>query len=110
MTSSITTHDAWPLVKPWIKIQRYGRDPGVHGARVRIEIVVRPRDADIERQLLALTMPCVACEREMHPIRERHGRPGLYYAATCPLDVSMPCSRGAAARDEYERVKKAVEP
>jgi hypothetical protein len=56
-------------------------------------------------------MPCVAaCGRMVHPFRERGPGGHIYYAPCCPLHVSVGCSRGKAARDEYRRVVATVEP
>ena len=104
---SILTHPLWPVLRPFVTIQRYGRDTGPRGARWRIEIG-KPADGILLRQLLAIVMPCVHCGRPIHPVRLRGGRPGLYFAGTCGLDVTFKCSRSAAARQEYLVVKRAM--
>lgn len=108
---SIVDHPQWAYIRPHVKIEIYGRDGGPHNPRHRIEIT--PPDATTAYHLMQITMPCVACGRTMHPIRERSvtggGRGHLYYAAACPLDENVGCSRGQDAHDEYLRVKQAIE-
>jgi hypothetical protein len=62
--------------------------------------------AELRERALRARVRCCACRSPMHPIRERRpprrGATGkLYYAAACPLDVSLPCSRGPEAREDY---------
>lgn len=106
---SITCHPDWPLIRPWIVIQRYGRDTGPNGARARIEFK-RPHDGVLVRRFLALTMPCVACGRTIHPIRERGGQWNgqLYYAATCDSSITLSCRNGGKSRQEYMAVRRAI--
>jgi hypothetical protein len=105
---SILSHYEWPILRPWIRIERYARDTGRRGARVRLEIE-RPDDGRVLRRLLAIVMACVSCGRDVHPVRERGGRSGLYFAPTCPLDVTFGCARGPKASREYLDVRAAVE-
>lgn len=107
---SITKHPLWPLLKPLVRIEFYGPDGGPDDPRHRIEVVA-PSD-DAADLLCTLEMACVKCGRAIHPIRRRAGdhRRHLYYAATCPLDVCLPCSRGGEASAEYDRVRDAVLP
>ena len=108
LTGSITLHARWPLLRPFIIIQRYGPDTNRQKTRFRIE-VRSPEEGHIRRQLLAISMPCVICGDEIHPIRLAQGRPRLYFAATCPLDETRTCARHRAVSEEYERVRAAVE-
>jgi len=104
----------WPEVRPYVHIEKYIRDGGSIGkCRHRIELRAMP--PPLRLRVLAVTMPCVACGRTIHPFRDRHapakrGRANghVYYAACCPLDISIRCSRGTEARDEYVRVADAV--
>jgi hypothetical protein len=112
---SFLHHPQWGEVAPCIVIEVYGRDGGPDKPRVRIE--VHPPDSATAARWLALTMRCVACGREIHPIRARKGAGNkrgltrhLYFAPTCPLNVCLPCSRGTEARDEYRAIREAVKP
>jgi len=74
-------------------------------SRPRIEILSMP--LKVEAKALVFTMPCVACGAAIHPFRARSGRSqrggatGIFYAPTCPQEVSRGCSRGKAAKQEY---------
>ena len=112
---SILKHPIFEKLERFFDIQIYDKDGSTTDPRIRIEISELP--VDLKAEALAATMPCVACNREMHPIRERAGKAGrghtaqnLYYAATCPLEVNMGCARGRKARDEYRRVKGHFHP
>lgn len=106
---SILDHPIWPVLEPYINDQVYGRDGGPDHPRHRFD-VHPPTDGVLLRRFLATTMPCVTCGTEIHPIRSRaKGRGQLYYAATCPLDVTYGCARSRAARTEYARLKLALE-
>lgn len=110
---SILDHPDWAYLQPWIEIQIYARDGGHKHPRVRIEVQSCTPSA-IVRKALSLTMQCVACGAPIHPFRAR-GNPkrgervaqNVYFAAACPLNVNVACSRGAEARDEYLAVKAA---
>lgn len=112
---SIVVQPLWQQVKSYFKIEVYARDGGHKKPRVRIEVLRMP--PALEAQALGLTMPCVACGADIHPIRSRKP-PGnkrgaarhAYYAPCCPLSVNVGCSRGGAARDEYIRVKHILRP
>jgi|SRR5262245_7810358 len=112
MPEHIFTSTLWPAIHPLVRIQRYDRDGGHRHPRHRIE-VADPRDSRLRVALLALEVPCCACGRTMHPIRERRGgsptRHTLYVAVACPLPVRVGCARGEAAHLEYERIIAAVE-
>lgn len=105
---SILSHPGWPILRPYIRIERYARDTGRHGARVRLEIEP-PTDGDTLRYLLTIQMACVHCRRIHNPVRPRARRPGWYYAGSCPLRVTYGCARSRAARQEYLDVRAAVE-
>jgi len=102
---SILQHEIWPVLRPFVHIEIYGRDGGPQKPRWRIE-VKRPQSGIVLRQLLGARMPCVACGVSISPVRERAGDWGaLYFAPTCPLEVRFGCARGKAAREEYRAVK-----
>jgi hypothetical protein len=105
---SILAHPDWPILRPYLRIERYGRDTGRHGARVRLE-VDRPADGILVRRILGIRMPCVGCGRPISPVRCRQGLNHMYYAPTCALDVTYRCARGRAAREEYRAVVEALE-
>lgn len=106
---SLLDHEAWPDLVPYVRIQTYDRDGGHDHPRHRIE-VDRPSSGILVRRFLAMEMPCVACGRSIHPIRQRKGPDvSLFIAVTCGLDVNYGCARGNAARDEYERIVAAVQ-
>lgn len=105
---SFQNHPLWPRLRQYFRIEVYDRDGSARRPRIRIELDTPP--ADLLAEALRATMPCVACRNSIHPIRTRdqsgRGRTGhFYYAPCCPLEVSVGCSRGAAAREEYERFR-----
>jgi len=115
---SFVDHPRFAEVAPFFVVEVYDRDGGHTSPRVRLE--VHPPDATTGLRWLTLAMPCVECGAAIHPIRQRAGESArggpkkpsllhLYFAPTCPLAVSLRCSRGAAARDEYIRVRRAVD-
>ena len=100
---SILAHPEWPRIRPFIRIDYYGRDTSRHKTRFRIELKNVPKgDAP---WLLAVRIPCVACEKIIQPIRGRNGKAThLYYGCSC----SPPHQRGRAARDEYNAVEAHI--
>lgn len=105
----LTEHPIWPDLLPYVHIEPYARDGGHEHPRHRIE--VRRMPAELLAAALAVEVACCACGNPMHPIRLRRGAPsGAYYAASCPLDVSLPCSRGPEARADYTRMVGEVPP
>lgn len=110
---SILNHPAWSELRPYIRIENYGRDTGPHGPRGRVE-VKRPDDPTLAQKFLDLTMPCVACGLQIHPIRERVNKKGRveghpYYGATCQLGLKGSCSKGRAASSEYQAIRRHME-
>ncbi len=109
---SFINHPLWPELKPYLRVEKAAKD--TKKSRVRIEVL--PLPPELRKKALAAWSPCVACAAEMHPIRARKGpnkrkpRPPvhLYFAAACPLNEDFGCSRGAAARDEYNAIAKAL--
>lgn len=108
--SSIVDHPVWPAIRPYVVIQHYGRDVGPRGTRWRIEVC--PPSWPTADAWLTLETPCCAeCGRSMHPFRQRQDGSWrqIYFAAACPASVSLSCSRGKLAADEYLRVRADVE-
>lgn len=106
--SALSQHQLYKKLEPFLKIEVYAPDGGHKHPRVRIEWKTIP--PLLLAQALAATMPCVACGSSIAFVRQRktsgRGSTGrFYYAPTCPLTVSIGCSRGAAARDEYLAVR-----
>ena len=110
---SFVTHRIWEEVRPYLRADRAAKDSA--NSRYRIEVQPMPRA--LQRRALAARSACPACGTLMHPIRARRGPPArgdnhrtdhLYFAATCPQSENISCSRGAAARDEYDAVARAL--
>lgn len=108
---SITKHPAWPKLRKWFVIEPYTRDGGPN-PRVRVWVRGVP---DVERAFVEqVRSPCAHCGKMMQPIRRdsRSGRKsnGYYYAAACPQDDNLVCSRQKGPRLEYLLVKADVAP
>lgn len=102
-------HPRWLELLPHLEAQRYDRDGGHKDPRYRIE--ADAPDNPTGEDWLTITMPCVQCQKVVKPFRVRLGQLSsrhLFYAATCPLNVDIRCSRGAAVRAEYRRVIAAI--
>lgn len=92
MAQSFVSHPSFPLLKPWMQAQIYGRDGGPKKAKQRRRIeLLRTAPRHIVQLAIDATMLCPACGDRMHPFRFRKGakRAGdvpqhLYFAATCP--------------------------
>jgi hypothetical protein len=104
---SIVFDPIWKRIASYLHIVECAQDGGVDDPRIRIEFLYVPEP--LMRELVAVQMPCVACERPNNPLRRREGDAWdmgrLYYAPACPITVRMACSRGRAAELEYERFK-----
>jgi hypothetical protein len=98
---SVIEQSFFATFAPYFKIEPYKPDNHRH----RIEM--RKMPPEVQAAAVAVTMPCVACGRQVHPFRARDDG-DVYFAATCPLDVNTACARGRAARDEYKRVVVAI--
>lgn len=94
----------WAEVRPYLHIEEYTREGGSTNPRCRIEL--RAPASEWPR-LLGVWMPCVKCGRAIHPIRERKGG-SPYFAAACPLNVNVACSRSRAAAEEYKSIVTAL--
>jgi hypothetical protein len=111
--SSFVDSPDFASLAPHIRIETYARDGGHERPRKRIELATKA-PPNIVSAALKMKMPCVACGRSIHPFRQRvaaskrshHAH--VYFAAACPLETSIACSRGREARDEYLRVVEAV--
>lgn len=106
---SILNHKLWPQLKPFVEIE-FAKKGDSAKPRIRIEIAALP--TNLVGVALKATMPCVACKKEIHPVRARRAQSkrsnagGFYYAPTCALKDNVACSRGKAAAKEYENVRK----
>lgn len=102
---SIVFEPVWERVKDYLHVVEYDKDGGHVDPRIRIEFLHIPER--LAREVVMVTMPCVACQRPIHPLRHRDGDDWdrLFYAPTCPITTRMSCSRGRAAELEYERFK-----
>jgi hypothetical protein len=115
MLDGLVASEFFGVIKPYIKVEDYVREGGgSNNPRHRIEIHSNIPSA-VVREALDFEMPCVACGAAIHPFRRRGPTKRgvnvghLYYAPCCPLNVSVSCSRGRAASDEYRRVIAAVQ-
>jgi len=111
--SSFVDSPAFGALAPHIRIETYDRDGGHQHPRKRIELGTKAPPSAVA-MALTLELPCVACGRSIHPFRQRVAASKrshhvhVYFAAACPLGISVGCSRGREARDEYLRVVEAV--
>ena len=113
---ALMDHPLWSELLPYIRIEIYGRDGGPKHPRHRIEVDDLPMP--LRTKALACEVGCISCGRSIHPVRQRQvtrrgirqsHRGALYYANSCPIEVRVGCSRGDAARDDYQRVRRAVD-
>jgi len=107
---TLTEHPLFAKLKPFVRIELYSRDGGHKNPRFRISL----RDREMDERLLLkaglVQVHCVACGAVINPVRRSAGRTSyVYIAVTCPLALNIACSRNPAARDEYQRVRAAVE-
>lgn len=109
---SITTHALWPMLRQYFTVELTTRE----SARPRVRIELKKLPPELSVVALTMWMPCVCCSAPIHPIRARHGKnlrsetkgQNFFFAATCPLEVCLPCSRGMAARAEYLAIQAAL--
>jgi hypothetical protein len=104
---SITFSELWPRLEPYLHVVECAEDGGVDDPRIRVEFLHLPES--FGRELVHVTMPCVACLEPILPLRRRvgDGFDRLYYAPCCRVTVRAACSRGRAAALEYERLLAA---
>jgi hypothetical protein len=113
LPDSIVESKLWPELREYIQIQLYDRDGSTVDPRVRIEFL--PMPPELQRRALALRVKCCRCGSPIFPVRRRgeaqrgQSAQHLYFAAACPLDVNVGCSRGNDAREEYKRVRAEAE-
>lgn len=105
ITVSLVFLPAWTRVKEFLHVVSCARDGGIDEPRIRIEFLDLPEK--LSRELVMIEMPCVSCERPIHPLRRRigDGWDRLYYGCSCPVAIRAACSRSRAAELEYERFK-----
>jgi hypothetical protein len=110
MSQSLTilTHPDWPRLRAHLRLETYSRDTNSRGEQRRRIEVVAPQNPATREWLLDVLAPCVRCGLPMHPIRSRRST-GFYYAAACPLDKNVGCSRSGEASDEYRRIVADLE-
>jgi hypothetical protein len=111
---SILKHPLWPALKPFMRIEYYGRD-GASEPRWRIEFA--PMPPALLTVALSTVVPCICgCGRDINFARVRKlpgqrkspaNLRGVYYACSSRADAG--CARGKAARTEYRAVRAAVE-
>ena len=101
--TSIVFHEVWEKLKLHLHIDEYARDRGHVEPRIRIGFVDLAEK--FSRELTFIEMPCVSCQRPIHPLRRRVGDDWdrLYYAPCCPVATRPACSRSRAAMLEYQR-------
>lgn len=111
---SIRAHSLWPEIRREVKVELYAPDGGHKNPRFRLEFNKGIPWAT-KRRWMAITVACIECGREIHPVRARRNcgeveRTGcLYIAAACPLDVRLGCSRGSAVHEEYLAIRRDCE-
>lgn len=105
IVTSIIFAPVWRELEPYLVVDVYDRDGGHENPRIRIGFADLPDR--LGRRLQMFEMPCVTCQRPIHPLRRRKGDgfDRLYYAPTCALTTRVECSRSRAAELEYERFK-----
>jgi hypothetical protein len=106
VVTHLLAHSDWPLIALF----------GIVRQNRGIDFPDMPDD--IAALAFVITMPCVACGREIHPIRERD-REGYdrrwanlgpyYYSGTCPTKIRPACSRTSAASEDIDRVIAALQ-
>lgn len=104
---------------PHLHRELYDRDGGHADPRRRFELDL-PVGSGLVDLALSCRCACAACGQPIRPFRQRKksGKPAarsrravserLYVAVACPLDVSLPCSRGDAAADAYVALEEAL--
>jgi hypothetical protein len=102
--NSLVQHPDWQAIRVWLRAERYDRDRNFAGdLRNRIE-VLSPETPEVRTWLLRVKWPCARCGVPIYRIRERSSWGTLYFAAACPLDENVACSRGHDAAEEYRKI------
>lgn len=105
LPDSVMEHKLWPVLEPFLRVQRYDRDGGHRHPRHRIE-VMNPDDPEQRVELLGIEVACAACRAPMKSVRARRGRgkPTLFLSVSCELEHNVACARQAVSHVEYERI------
>jgi hypothetical protein len=118
--NSVAEHPLFAQVVPYLIIEKVKPDGDV---RPRRRIELRGMPEDLTRRAIRATVKCAHCGLPIFPFRPRTKGDGerveiprhVYVAVACPLDVSIGCSRGKAAKQayidieyEYERLRRAA--
>jgi len=101
---SLMAHAAWLHVAPLLTVET-GTTLASGRAHRRIELDSSGLSEKQFAMVLGVRVQCASCKSSICPFRRRFGmsagraaRPGrLFCSLTCPLDVNVGCSRGAAA-------------
>jgi hypothetical protein len=108
---ALIDHAIWKQISQYVKIIP---DAATKKSKKRLRIEFsRDMPQHLITAALAVTVPCVSCGKDIHPVRARvppktRGSgvaQGLYYAPCCPLKENLGCSRGDAASADYERFR-----
>lgn len=104
MSTSFTDHVHYEFLRPYFHLD-FTSDSAT---RFRVELRNLPRS--LLPFVRSITTPCVACNKPMSPLRST-GPAGrrIYFAATCPLQENVTCSRRPEARKEYQRIRESVQ-
>jgi hypothetical protein len=95
--------------KFFTKVEPYFHCSRIKSGDLKIEIETPPEP--LLTRMLKFKMKCIRCSKTNQPFRVRQKSPlrktstakHIYYACSCG---NLGCSRGNAARDEYEAVGK----
>lgn len=103
--------DAFKEYLPWLRaIPAKDVRAGKHA---RLELASNTPGA-VKWDAIQLYEACVSCGRHVYVFRTRasaRGRnnaSGIYLAVTCPLDVSVGCSRGRKAAEAYDAIERLI--
>lgn len=102
---SITEHPFWKEIKPFVRFEIYRREGGgSRNPRFRIGLS-NSITHELACEALLVKIGCATCGDSISPFRFRDkGRKNIYFAATCPLRVSIGCSRSSKASEEYKKI------
>jgi hypothetical protein len=112
-TTPLLLHEAWPLLRQYVRLEWYDRDGGAVDPRKRVELDTLPPFFNPDEVII----PCCHCGKPIHPFRQRREGervvPGHYYVSvSCVLKGARPdgeegitgCARGNAAREAYVQI------
>ena len=109
ISESVTHHPLWKEIEPFVEFQIYKREGGgSKNPRFRIGLT-RAIPEEVAQRALLCQVKCSNCGAKINPFRIRNTRTqtlagNIYFAATCPLQIRMGCSRSASATLEYKRL------